>query len=165
MTSSSRTEVPIWCFSIKNRNRILQITKVSPHHWKSTTTTEYFSLSTVELRRISYSAYSGRTGEPVRLASKPKVTIANLTEQKLEGICLSFTRRSKATLITETNIASVRIRLRFSCRLDRFGLSRRRKYFSIRSNAMPSRCFTLSVNRSRTLTFRTFKHRTPSGES
>lgn len=54
-----------------------------------------------------YSAYSTRSRASSMKPMKPKVTIANLDEQTVRGICLCFIRNSNQSIITEQNIEHV----------------------------------------------------------
>jgi hypothetical protein len=61
----------------------------------------------VDSFRPGYSPVSTRSGANSAKQIKPKVTIADLNEQSLRGICLCFLRNSKNVIITGQNIANV----------------------------------------------------------
>ncbi|UJR23298.1 hypothetical protein I4U23_026313 [Adineta vaga] len=59
-----------------------------------------------DVYRQRYSIHSSHSGASSTKPSKPKVTIADLNEQSLQGICFCFLRNSKTMNITEQNIAN-----------------------------------------------------------
>ena len=77
----------------------------------------FFSKSSISLvvfqddfHRSIYSSFLSHSVTNSATPTKPKVIIANLNEQSLQGVCLCFVRNSKNTIVTEQNIADVCLR-------------------------------------------------------
>ena len=97
-----------------------------------------YRLRLADLLRPRYSPYSSRSGAGSIKSNKPKVIIANLDEQSLQGICLCFIRNSNKMIITEQNIENVE----YSKSFDQiFHFILLRKLFSIHSNAILNHYF------------------------
>jgi hypothetical protein len=60
-----------------------------------------------ESYRPGLAPYSNRSSSTTQKHTKPKVIIADLQAQSLQGICLVFLRNSKKTVITGQNIVNV----------------------------------------------------------
>ena len=59
-----------------------------------------YKIVLVDKYHPGYSSYSSRSGGSSTKQITPKVIIANLNEQNLQGICLCFIRISKKIIIT-----------------------------------------------------------------
>ncbi len=95
--------IPISFFSIKNQKQII----IKMVVMKNSLLNFYIHTFLVDLSRSRRSPYSNRSSPSSAKPSKPKVIIADFTEQSFQGICLCFIRNSNQMMITEQNIADV----------------------------------------------------------